>query len=90
MYKCYSLGINNINPFIIVLIIVLSIWQLFWKGIALWRTSQNKQRNWFMALFILVPLNDLGILELIYLFYFAKKRLSISEIKSWFIRIRKK
>ena len=77
---------NNPDPLLIALVIILSIWQLIWKGIALWRTSQSKQRNWFVALFILIPLNDLGILEIVYLFWFAKKRLTIAEIKSWIIR----
>lgn len=74
------------DPLIIAVIIVLSVWQLIWKGIALWRSSQLKQRNWFIALFILIPLNDMGILEIVYLFWFAKKRLTISELKSWFRR----
>lgn len=71
------------DPLIIGLIIILSIWQIAWKGIALWRTSQLKQRNWFIALFILIPFNDLAILEIIYLFWFAKKRMTITELKSW-------
>lgn len=74
------------DPFIIGLIIVLSAWQLCIKGIAIWRASQLKQRNWYIALFILIPLNELGILEIIYLFWFAKKRLTIAEVKSWFVR----
>lgn len=69
--------------FIIILIIILSIWQLLIKAISLWRSSQLKQRNWFIALFILMPINDMGIIELIYLFWFAKKRLTINEVKSW-------
>lgn len=71
------------DPLLIALIIVLTLWQFFWKGVALWRTSQLKQRNWFIALFILVPFNDVGIVELIYLFWFAKKRMTFKEIKSW-------
>lgn len=74
------------DPLIIGLIIILSIWQLFVKGVAIWRASQLKQRNWYIALFILIPLNELGILELVYLFWFAKKRLTIDEVKSWFVR----
>jgi hypothetical protein len=74
------------DPLLIGVIIVLTLWQFFWKGVALWRTSQLKQRNWFIALFILVPFNDLGIVELIYLFWFAKKRITFAEIKSWFKR----
>jgi len=72
------------DPLIIAVIIVLSIWQFIWKGIALWRSSQLKQRNWFVALFVLIPFNDLAILEIVYLFWFAKKRMTISELKSWF------
>lgn len=72
-----------LDPLLIALIIILTVWQFFWKGVALWRTSQLKQRNWFIALFILVPFNDVGIVELIYLFWFAKKRMTLKEIKSW-------
>ena len=74
------------NPYLVALAIIIGVWTLFWKGIALWRTSQLKQRNWFIALFILVPLNELAIIELIYLFWFSKKRLTFSEIKGWFIK----
>ena len=74
------------DPLMIVLIIILSLWQLFWKGVALWRTAKFEQRNWFVALFILIPFNDLAILELIYLFRFAKKRLTLTEVKHWFRR----
>lgn len=73
-------------PYIIALIIAVSVLQLAIKAVALWRSSQFKQRNWFIALFILIPFNDLGVAELIYLFWFAKKRLTIQEVKSWFVR----
>lgn len=74
------------EPILIALLIAVSIIQLLIKGFALWRSGQGKQRNWFIALFILIPFNDLGILELIYLFRFAKKRLTVTETKSWFKR----
>lgn len=60
---------------------LLVVWTLIWKGLALWRASKNDQRNWFIVLLIL---NTIGILELVYLFRFAKKRMTIDEIKSWF------
>jgi hypothetical protein len=84
------LGIYGIPyPVVITLVIIVSIWQLFWKGLALWKSSQFKQRNWFVALFILIVLNDLGLLSLIYLFFFSKKKLTWIEIKSWFVKIKK-
>ena len=55
-------------------------WSLFWKGIALWRAANLKQRNWFVVLLIV---NTVGILELIYLFGFAKKRFKLEELKFW-------
>ena len=58
----------------------LFIWSLFWKGIALWKTAQFKQRNWYVVLLVL---NTLGILEIVYLFRYAKKRLTFDEMKTW-------
>jgi predicted permease len=50
--------------------IILGIWEMAWKGLALWRASQNKQRNWFVALLII---NTIGILPIVYLKFFQKK-----------------
>ena len=49
----------------------LIIWSLIFKGIALWRAARNHQRNWFIAFLVV---NTLGILEIIYIFYFSKKK----------------
>ncbi len=73
---------NNMG--LLALVFIASVWQLFWKGVALWKASNQKQRNWFLVLFVLIPLNDLGIVELIYLIRFSKKRLTIVEVRSWF------
>lgn len=59
---------------------LIGLWSIIWKGIALWRAAQQEQKIWF--LFILI-LNTMGILEIIYLFKFAKKRLTIAEIQTW-------
>lgn len=79
-------GNNPPSPILIVALLILAIWQLFWKGVALWRASNSQQRNWFLALFVLMPLNDVGIVEIIYMFWFAKKRLTFTELKSWFVK----
>jgi methionyl-tRNA synthetase len=57
------------------------IWSVIWKGIALWRAANSKQKNWFIVL--MLPINTAGIIELVYLFKFAKKRLTLDEIRSW-------
>ena len=49
---------------------VLAIWELIWKGLALWRAAKNGQLAWFVVILIL---NTVGILEIIYLIFFSKK-----------------
>jgi methionyl-tRNA synthetase len=58
------------NPWIVVL---LALWVLPWKGIALWKAAQNLQKKWFIALLVL---NTLGLLEIVYIFFFGKKKQS--------------
>lgn len=72
---------ENLAPWQLAIAYILSVWQLIWKGIALWRASKNNQRNWFIAMLVL---NTVGILELVYLFRFSKKRMTVDEIKHWF------
>lgn len=49
----------------------LFIWVTIWKGIALWKAARNSQKKWFIALMIL---NTLGILEIVYILFFSKKK----------------
>lgn len=60
----------------------LFLWTIFWKVIGLWKAAKNNQRNWFIAMIIL-NLNTLGIVEIVYLFRFAKKRLTFANLKDW-------
>jgi hypothetical protein len=59
---------------------VLYLWSILWKGLALWRAAELKQRKWFVGILVL---NTIGILEIAYLFYFAKKRMKLEEFKFW-------
>jgi len=52
-------------------LILIALWVLPWKGVALWRASKNNHKKWFIALLIL---NTLAILEIIYIFYFSKQK----------------
>ena len=54
-------------------ILLLIVWSLFWKGLALWHSAQRRQPWWF---FFLLVLNTAGILEIIYLFAVAKMKFS--------------
>ena len=60
--------------------VFLIVWELVWKGLALWKAARNDQRYWFVALLIV---NTAGILEILYLFVFAKSKLVlVGEPKS--------
>jgi methionyl-tRNA synthetase len=71
----------QISPAVFIL---LFAWSIIWKGIALWKSARQDQRNWFITILVI---NTAGILELIFLFYFSKKRLTMSGIKKFFSEI---
>ncbi len=47
------------------------LWTLPWKGVALWRASRNSHKKWFIVLLVI---NTLAILEIVYIFFFSKKK----------------
>ena len=51
------------------LFIIVGLWSIFWKGLALWHCAKRGEKWWFIALLLI---NTLGILELVYLFLIAK------------------
>jgi Family of unknown function (DUF5652) len=73
----------SLSPQLIVIIFVVYLWTLLWKGLALWRAVKLDQKNWFIALILLSIFNLLGIIEIAYLFFFAKKRMKLQELKFW-------
>lgn len=74
------MSLPEIGPFPSVVLYLLFVWSLIWKGIALWRAVKLDQRNWFIVILVI---NTLGILELIYLFGFAKKKIKLSDLQFW-------
>ncbi len=65
-------GHASFNPIVIgVLVAVVAIWTLSWKGVALWYAARNHQKRWFIALLIL---NTIGILEIVYLLWFRRDK----------------
>jgi len=58
------------------ILILILVWTLPWKGIALWKAARNSHKGWFIALLVV---NTLALLEIIYIFYFAKKKVEPIE-----------
>lgn len=63
------------NP---ILLLIMVAWSMFWKGLALWRAARCEQLYWFIAILII---NSLGIIEIIYLFKFAKEKTFWEKVK---------
>ena len=55
----------------IFFIIVATIWELVWKGIALWKAARNEHKIWYIAILIV---NSLGILPIIYILLHQQKK----------------
>lgn len=53
------------------IILVLALWDTVWKALALYRAGYNRSPLWF---FFLLILNTIGILPILYLFVFGKKK----------------
>jgi hypothetical protein len=47
------------------------LWTLIWKGIALWIAARHNSKGWYVVMLIL---NTLGILEILYIFIFSKRK----------------
>jgi hypothetical protein len=60
-----------------VVLSLIVLWSIFWKGLALWHSGRRNQGWWFVVMLIV---NTVGILEIIYLFGVC--RLKFSELFS--------
>ena len=53
-----------------VLLLIIIVWSLIWKGLALWKSAREGSKVWFVILLIV---NTVGILEILYLYVFSKR-----------------
>lgn len=64
----YSQGLDQFPWF--PLLVPVTIWSMFWKGIALYRAARNQQKVWFIGLLII---DTAGILEILYLLFSSSR-----------------
>ncbi|GEM_PF-515011 len=69
-----------------ILMAVLILWSIPWKGVALWRAAKRGQTVWFIAFLIL---NTVGLLEILYIFIFSKMKdmEAQSQNKNWLVKL---
>lgn len=53
-----------------IMLLILFVWSLAWKGMALWKSARRENKYWFVALLVI---NTVGILEILYIYIFSKK-----------------
>ena len=52
-------------------VLILMVWSLVWKGLALWKAAREGSKVWFVVLLVL---NTAGILDILYLYVFSGKK----------------
>ncbi len=67
--------IQNIPTWVLV---IITAWELAWKGFALWKSARLSQPIWFIVLLIV---NTLGILPILYIFIFSNIKGNKSKVK---------
>jgi hypothetical protein len=60
-------------------VLLIALWTLPWKGVALWKAVKNSHKWWFIVLLVV---NTLGILEILYIFVFGKRKKLPQEMSS--------
>lgn len=60
-------------------LLLMALWTLPWKGVALWKAAKNSHKWWFIVLLVV---NTLGILEILYIFVFGKRKRLPQETSS--------
>lgn len=60
---------ETIKP-LLPLILILGIWEIVWKLIAMWKAGRNNHLGWFLCLAVI---NSVGILPIIYILRQRKK-----------------
>jgi len=60
-----------------ILFVLLIIWSLIWKGMALWKSARRGEKVWFVALLIV---NTAGILDILYLYVFSNDKVKSGPV----------
>ena len=56
----------QLSPVMLILTLIIMVWVLVWKSLAMWKASRKNRKVWFV---LLLALNTVGILEIIYYFF---------------------
>ncbi|MDD4606827.1 MAG: DUF5652 family protein [Patescibacteria group bacterium] len=68
--------LSVLTPAQLIILLLILMWSMVWKGLALWRSARNNHQVWFV---ILLLVNTVGILEIIYLILIDKQHAKVIE-----------
>ncbi|MCW9054819.1 MAG: DUF5652 family protein [Candidatus Pacebacteria bacterium] len=63
-------GMHTESSLFFFLFLVLMVWTITWKGLALWKAARGSDKWWFIALLVI---NTAGILDILYYYFFSKR-----------------
>ena len=75
----FDWGFPVLTGIMLLAIILAGVWSMAWKGVALWRAGRNGHLVWFIVLLIV---NTLGILEIIYIFAFSRRKEVVPSVET--------
>ena len=64
-------SVANLAPVYVAIIITLALWSAPWKAVALWKAARRKDTAWYVVLLLV---NTIAILDILYIFVFAKDK----------------
>ena len=68
------------------LFVAIAVWSFVWKLLSMWKSARKKQVGWFIALALL---NTVGILQILYYFFFSEMKISKTVVKKKAIKKKK-
>lgn len=72
----YISAISTLIGIPVWLLVIIFVWSIIWKAIALWKSARNNHLVWFI---VLLFFNTIGILEILYIYVFSKKKFTKSK-----------
>ena len=61
------LNFGQMSTGMLIGLVLVSVWEVVWKGFGLWHSAQAKHKGWFIAILIV---NLFGLVPIIYLIWF--------------------
>ncbi|MBN2421343.1 hypothetical protein JXB27_03640 [Candidatus Woesearchaeota archaeon] len=71
MYGPFASSMGVDLPLAIGIVAAVSLWDVVWKFLGMWRAAKNNSVPWFICLGIF---NTVGILPILYLYVFSKNK----------------